>query len=41
MDANLSPFKIDQLAYYLQDAYVTEWVDNTLIFLEVDDIEKY
>ena len=38
---NLSVFKTGQLAFYLQDAYVQDWVDNTMIFLEVDNIDRY
>ena len=28
----------DQLGVYLQDAYVKDWVDNSMIFLEVEDV---
>lgn len=38
---NMSFFKIDSLGFYLQDAYVKDWVDNTMIFLEVDSVERY
>ena len=38
---NMSVFKTGQLAFYLQDAYVQDWVDNTMIFLEVDNIDRY
>lgn len=41
LSTDLSVFKIDQLAFYLQGAYVKDWIDNTMIFLEVDSIEKY
>lgn len=27
--------------FYLQDAYVKDWVDNSMIFLQVDDVERY
>jgi hypothetical protein len=38
----MSLFKVsDKLGFYLQDAYVKEWVDNTMIFLEVDDVDRY
>lgn len=33
----LSVFKSGQNAFYLQDAYVKDWVDNTMVFMEVDD----
>ena len=38
---NMSVFKIGTLAFYLQDAYVKDWIDNTMIFLEVDDVSRY
>jgi hypothetical protein len=38
---NMSLFKIDNLGFYLQDAYVKDWIDNSMIFLEVDDVERY
>lgn len=34
-------FKTGTIAFYLQDAYVKDWIDNTMIFLEVDDAERY
>jgi len=37
---NLSVFKIGECAFYLQKAYVKDWVDNTMIFLEVPDVNK-
>jgi hypothetical protein len=38
---NLSVFKTDGLAFYLQDAYVKDWIDNTMIFLEVEDVARH
>jgi len=29
----------EKLAFYLQDAYVKDWIENTMVFLEVDDVE--
>lgn len=34
-------FSIDQFGFYLQDAYVKKWVDNSMVFLEVDDVSKF
>ena len=35
-------FKInDNLAFYLQDYYAKDWVNNTMVFVEVDDIDEY
>ena len=41
LSKNLSLFKLDKLGFYLQDANVKEWIDNTMIFLEVDNIEAH
>jgi uncharacterized glyoxalase superfamily protein PhnB len=34
-------FKTSSIAFYLQDAYVKDWIDNTMIFVEVDDVDSY
>jgi catechol 2,3-dioxygenase-like lactoylglutathione lyase family enzyme len=41
LSSNMSVFKTGDLAFYLQDAYVKDWVDNTMIFLEVTDLDAY
>jgi hypothetical protein len=41
LSANMSVFKAHGLAFYLQDAYVKEWIDNTMIFVEVEDVNRY
>ncbi|PSR53849.1 glyoxalase [Adhaeribacter arboris] len=34
-------FRINEnLGFYLQDYYVEDWINNSMVFLEVDDIEK-
>lgn len=38
---NMSYFKSQGLGFYLQDAYVKDWVDNTMIFIEVEDVDQY
>ena len=38
---NMSYFKTEGLGFYLQDAYVKDWIDNTMVFLEVDDVQRY
>jgi catechol 2,3-dioxygenase-like lactoylglutathione lyase family enzyme len=30
----------DSIGFYLQKAYVKKWVDNSMIFLEVDDLDQ-
>lgn len=38
---NFSVFKTNETAFYLQDYYAKEWIENTMIFLEVDDVDRY
>lgn len=38
---NMSYFHTGNFGFYLQDAYVKDWVDNTMVFLEVDDTVRY
>lgn len=39
---NLLYIKVSEtLGFYLQDAYVKEWIDNSMLFLEVDDVDRY
>ena len=38
---DMSLFKKDQIGFYLQNAYVKDWIDNSMIFLEVDDVDLY
>ena len=36
----MSLFKLDDFGFYLQDAYVKDWVDNSMIFFEVENLES-
>ncbi|GAA4320355.1 VOC family protein [Compostibacter hankyongensis] len=39
---DMSYFRVtENIGFYLQKYYAKEWVDNTMIFLEVDDAEEY
>ncbi|MFL5811690.1 MAG: VOC family protein [Flavisolibacter sp.] len=38
---NMSYFKSGGLGFYLQDAYVKDWIDNTMVFMEVEDVERF
>ncbi len=39
---NMCYFKIDaSLGFYLQDAYVKDWINNSMIFLEVENLEQH
>ncbi|HSF90053.1 MAG TPA: hypothetical protein VLA46_11585 [Saprospiraceae bacterium] len=41
LENNFSYFKTGHTGFYLQDAYVKDWIDNTMVFLEVDDAQRY
>jgi catechol 2,3-dioxygenase-like lactoylglutathione lyase family enzyme len=38
---NMSYFSTAGFGFYLQDAYVKDWIDNTMIFMEVDDVKRF
>ena len=38
---NMSLFKTEGLGFYLQDADVKDWIDNTMVFMEVEDVDEY
>lgn len=39
---NMSYFKVyDTLGFYLQDAYVEDWINNSMIFVEVNSVDEY
>ena len=41
LSEKMSLFKVNEnLGFYLQDYYVKKWCNNSMVFLEVDDIEK-
>ncbi|HMI08712.1 MAG TPA: hypothetical protein VK528_14270 [Flavobacterium sp.] len=41
LSSNMCAFKTQGLAFYLQDAYVPDWIENTMIFMEVADAGQY
>lgn len=41
LSAGMSYFRTGNFGFYLQDAYVKDWIDNTMIFMEVDDVGRY
>ncbi len=41
LDESMSVFKFNDLAFYLQNAYVKDWINNTMIFVEVGDADRY
>jgi len=38
---DMSLFKTDQIRFYLQNAYIKDWIDNSMIFLEVADVDRH
>jgi hypothetical protein len=36
----MSYFSMGKFGFYLQDAYVKDWVDNTMVFLELEDLKS-
>jgi catechol 2,3-dioxygenase-like lactoylglutathione lyase family enzyme len=41
IDGNMSLFLVNEnLGFYLQDYYVEDWINNSMIFLEVTDLDK-
>ena len=38
---NMSCFENDAMGFYLQDAYVEDWINNTMVFMEVDDVNRF
>ncbi|HUQ96590.1 MAG TPA: hypothetical protein VM010_02925 [Chitinophagaceae bacterium] len=41
LSTKMSVFKTGALSFYLQDYYVKDWIDNTMLFLEVADVTYY
>lgn len=38
---NMSYFDSNGFGFYLQDYYLQDWIDNTMIFMEVDDVARF
>jgi catechol 2,3-dioxygenase-like lactoylglutathione lyase family enzyme len=41
LSSDMSLFKSGAFGFYLQDAYVKDWIDNTMVFMEVDDVPRF
>jgi hypothetical protein len=41
ISSDMSNFEMQGLGFYLQNAYVKDWFGNTMIFMEVDDVESF
>ncbi|MHA3789966.1 VOC family protein [Flavobacterium hauense] len=41
ISGDMSVFETGNMAFYLQDYYNKDWVDNTMLFMEVDDVARF
>ena len=41
LSADMSVFKTGALAFYLQSYYVKDLIDNTMVFMEVEDVPNF
>jgi len=41
IEPKMSYFKTEGFGFYLQDAYVRDWIDNTMVFMEVGDVDRF
>ncbi len=41
LSASLSYFSTSNLGFYLQNAFVKDWIDNTMVFMEVENVENH
>jgi len=37
----MSVFSMQGFSFYLQDSHVPDWIENTMVFMEVEDVEKF
>ena len=41
LSPQMSLFTFGTLGFYLQNSYVKDWIDNTMLFVEVEDVQAY
>ncbi len=41
LSPGFSVFKSGNTAFYLQDACVKDWIDNTMVFMEVENVPRF
>jgi len=41
IEKNFSYFKSGALGFYLQDTYVKDWINNSMIFMEVENVDRF
>ncbi|MCE7063852.1 glyoxalase [Dyadobacter sp. CY326] len=40
ISSDMSLFRTENIGFYLQDAFVQDWIDNTMIFMEVENVQN-
>ena len=40
LEPKMSLFQKNQIGFYLQDAFVQDWIDNTMVFIEVENLDQ-
>jgi catechol 2,3-dioxygenase-like lactoylglutathione lyase family enzyme len=40
LEPKMSLFQKNQIGFYLQDAFVQDWIDNTMVFMEVENLDQ-
>ena len=38
---NMSYFNTEDFGFYLQNYYTKEWIDNTMLFMEVENVNQF
>lgn len=41
LSSEMSFFNKGDLGFYLQNAYVKDWIDNTMVFMEVENVKHF
>ncbi|MFV5688340.1 glyoxalase [Flavobacterium sp. ZT3R25] len=41
LSSDMSYFDTQGFGFYLQNAYVKDWIDNTMVFMEVDNAKRF
>lgn len=41
LEPKLSLFKKKEIGFYLQDAYIKDWIENTMLFIEVENTDEF
>jgi len=41
LEDKMSLFKLGDFGFYLQGSYIKDWIDNSMIFLEVENLELH